>query len=43
MLLHQVIGSDYAKMEHLIPEELDHQNNLSPGDMSRVKTILSGR
>jgi hypothetical protein len=43
MLCHQVIGSDYAKMQYLIPEELDPQNKLSPGDMSRLKTILSAR
>jgi len=43
MLHHQVIGSDYTKMQHLIPEEMDPQNKLSPGDMSRLRTILSGR
>jgi len=36
MLHHQVIGSEYAKMQHLIPEELDPQNELSPEDISRL-------
>jgi len=43
MLHHQIIGSDYAKTQHLIPEEMDPQNKLSPGEMSRLKTVLSGR
>jgi hypothetical protein len=40
VLHHQAIVSDYAMMQHLIPEELDPQNKLSPGDMSRLKKLF---